>query len=341
MELHQLRYFCAIVDSGSFSRAARQSHVSQPSLSQQIRKLEDELGARLFDRLGRSVRLTEIGQTFLPRARAVLRELEAARGDLAQQENSMRGTIAVGVIPTVAPDPLPPHLTKFSRKFPEAKISIVEEITPILLERLRAASIDLALLALPIRGHEFETFPILTEPLFAALPQKHSLARRRSLAEKTSAPNPSCSSATATASAKTRLPLATAPDSILRSSSKAASSAASSAWSPPAWAFPSSPKWPSTKNLPAPTSLSPTITPRAPSAPSASAAAFLPSTQRLPLPTPQPVTALRFIRVSVRSISVGRSPSRKDHRSNARKILEDLNANMPFWWSRWIRIYQG
>jgi LysR family transcriptional regulator, hydrogen peroxide-inducible genes activator len=184
MELHQLRYFCAIVDSGSFSRAARQSHVSQPSLSQQIRKLEDELGARLFDRLGRSVRLTEIGQTFLPRARAVLRELEAARGDLAQQENSMRGTISVGVIPTVAPYLLPPHLTKFSRKFPEAKISIVEEITPILLERLRAASIDLALLALPIRGHEFESFPILTEPLFAALPSKHAFSRRRSLALK-------------------------------------------------------------------------------------------------------------------------------------------------------------
>jgi LysR family transcriptional regulator, hydrogen peroxide-inducible genes activator len=184
MEIHQLRYFCAIVDSGSFSRAARQTHVSQPSLSQQIRKLEDELGARLFDRLGRSVRLTETGQTFLPRARAVLHELEAARGDLAQQENSMRGTIAIGVIPTVAPYLLPAHLTKFSRKFPEAKISIVEEITPILLERLRAASVDLAVLALPIRGHEFETFPILTEPLFAALPQNHSLARRRSVALK-------------------------------------------------------------------------------------------------------------------------------------------------------------
>jgi LysR family transcriptional regulator, hydrogen peroxide-inducible genes activator len=184
MELHQLRYFCAIVDSGSFSRAARQTHVSQPSLSQQIRKLEDELGARLFDRLGRSVRLTETGQTFLPRARAVLHELEAARGDLAQQENSMRGAVSIGVIPTVAPYLLPAHLTKFSRRFPEARISIVEEITPILLERLRTASIDLAILALPIRGHEFETFPILTEPLFAALPQNHSLARRRSVALK-------------------------------------------------------------------------------------------------------------------------------------------------------------
>ena len=75
MELHQLRYFCAVADSGSFSRAAEQSHVSQPSLSQQILKLEDELGARLFDRLGRSVRLTDVGKAFLPRARAVLREI--------------------------------------------------------------------------------------------------------------------------------------------------------------------------------------------------------------------------------------------------------------------------
>ena len=84
MELHQLRYFCAVADTGSFSRAAEQSHVSQPSLSQQILKLEDELGARLFDRLGRSVRLTELGKTFLPRARAVLRELEAAKGEVVE-----------------------------------------------------------------------------------------------------------------------------------------------------------------------------------------------------------------------------------------------------------------
>jgi LysR family hydrogen peroxide-inducible transcriptional activator len=184
MEIHQLRYFCAIVDSGSFSRAARQIHVSQPSLSQQIRKLEDELGARLFDRLGRSVRLTEIGQTFLPRARTVLRELEAARGDLAHQKDSLGGTIAVGVIPTVAPYLLPLHLASFAKKFPQAKISVVEEITPVLLERLRAATIDLACLALPIRGNEFETFPIITEPLFAALPKNHSLARTHSLSLK-------------------------------------------------------------------------------------------------------------------------------------------------------------
>jgi LysR family transcriptional regulator, hydrogen peroxide-inducible genes activator len=184
MELHQLRYFCAIVDSGSFSRAARLTHVSQPSLSQQIRKLEDELGARLFDRLGRSVRLTELGQTFLPRARAVLRELEAARGDVDHQKDSLGGNIIIGVIPTVAPYLLPPHLASFARKFPQAHVTIIEEITPVLLERLRAATIDLAIIALPIRGHEFETFPILTERLLAALPKHHRLARKNPLSLK-------------------------------------------------------------------------------------------------------------------------------------------------------------
>jgi LysR family hydrogen peroxide-inducible transcriptional activator len=184
MELHQLRYFCAVAEAGSFSRAAEQSHVSQPSLSQQIMKLEDELGARLFDRLGRSVRLTETGQTFLPRARAVLRELEAARGDVAEQKDSVAGSVTIGVIPTVAPYYLPQRLTRFSRKYPQVQLTVVEEITPALLELLRASKVDLAVLALPIRGHEFESFPLLTEPLFAALPRDHNLAKRRSLSLK-------------------------------------------------------------------------------------------------------------------------------------------------------------
>src|SRR5271155_5591591 len=184
MELHQLRYFCAVAETGSFSRAAEHSHVAQPSLSQQILKLEGELGARLFDRLGRSVRLTEVGKTFLPRARSVLRELEAARGDVVEQKDSLGGSICIGVIPTVAPYFLPPLLTSFSRKFPQVHLTVVEEITPILLDRLRAGAIDLAVLALPIRGHEFESFSLLTERLFAALPKKHKLASRRTLSLK-------------------------------------------------------------------------------------------------------------------------------------------------------------
>jgi LysR family transcriptional regulator, hydrogen peroxide-inducible genes activator len=180
MEVHQLRYFCAIADTGSFSRAAQQTHVSQPSLSQQIRKLEDELGARLFDRLGRTVRLTESGKTFLPRARAVLRELEAARSDVTEGKAAVGGPVTVGVIPTIAPYFLPRTLAAFSRKFPQARVTVTEEITPLLLEALRAGKIDVAIVALPlqVRGHEFASFPLMEERLYAVLPKQHALASR-------------------------------------------------------------------------------------------------------------------------------------------------------------------
>src|SRR3989440_3369375 len=117
MELHQLRYFCAVAETGSFSRAAEQSHVSQPSLSQQILKLEDELGARLFDRLGRSVRLTELGKMFLPRARAVLRELEAAKGDVVEGKEFIGGSITPGGVPPPPPPFFPPPPPPFSFSF--------------------------------------------------------------------------------------------------------------------------------------------------------------------------------------------------------------------------------
>jgi LysR family transcriptional regulator, hydrogen peroxide-inducible genes activator len=181
MELHQLRYFCAIADTGSFSRAARQTFVSQPALSQQIAKLEDELGTRLFNRLGRSVTLTEIGKSFLPRVRAVLRDLESARNDVVEKKTSITGLVSVGVIPTIAPYFLPSILATFSRKWPLVHITVVEEITALLLDKLRAGSIDVAVVALPVpvRSQEFESFPLMTEKLFAALPKGHELASRR------------------------------------------------------------------------------------------------------------------------------------------------------------------
>ena len=183
MELHQLRYFCAIADTGSFSRAAQQSHVSQPSLSQQIRKLEDELGARLFDRLGRTVRLTELGKAFLPRARTVLRDLEAARSDVVERKTAISGSLCIGVIPTIAPYFLPSVLASFSQQYPEARVTVVEEITPLLLERLRAGTTDIALIALPVhaKGHEFKPFPLAAEKLYAVLPRRHRFAKRRSV----------------------------------------------------------------------------------------------------------------------------------------------------------------
>jgi LysR family transcriptional regulator, hydrogen peroxide-inducible genes activator len=176
MELHQLRYLCAIADTGSFSRAADQCRVAQPSLSQQISKLEDELGTRLFDRLGRSVRLTDAGRTFLPHARTVLQQTELARSEVEGRRKDTRGTVIVGVIPTIAPYYLPERITAFMRRFPQSTLRVVEETTPVLVENLRSLAIDLAILSLPLRHREFEIVPLLTERLYAAMPKDHPRA---------------------------------------------------------------------------------------------------------------------------------------------------------------------
>lgn len=184
MEFQQLRYVCAIAETGSFSRAAERCHVAQPSLSQQVLKLEKDLGAKLFDRLGRSVRLTEAGRAFLPHARSILHQMEAARAGVEDQRTDVRGTVAVGVIPTIAPYLIPHYTSDFAKQYPESKLRIVEEITPVLIESLRNLSIDLAILALPLRHKELEIFPVLTEPLFVVLPKDHPRAGAKSLALK-------------------------------------------------------------------------------------------------------------------------------------------------------------
>lgn len=181
MEVHQLRYFCAVAEAGNFTRAAEREQVAQPSLSQQIMKLEEELGVRLFDRLGRSVRLTDVGQVFLKRARAVLGELRAAREEVAERQSSVAGPIRVGVIPTIAPYFLPSRLALFSRKHPQVSITVVEDVTVRLMDRLRGGLIDIAVIALPIRGHDVECVPLRTERLYAIVPKNHSLAKKRSL----------------------------------------------------------------------------------------------------------------------------------------------------------------
>ena len=181
MEFHQLRYVCAIADTGSFSRAAERCRVAQPSLSQQVLKLEEDLGAKLFDRLGRSVRLTEAGRAFLPHARSILHQMEAARTGVEDKHTDVRGNVAVGIIPTIAPYLMPQFVAVFSKKYPDAKLRILEETTPVLVESLRNLSIDVAILALPLRHKEFQLYPLRTEPLYAALAKDHPRAGAKSL----------------------------------------------------------------------------------------------------------------------------------------------------------------
>lgn len=181
MELHQLRYFCAVVRAGNFTRAAQDQHVAQPSLSQQIHKLEDELGAKLFDRFPRFARLTESGQAFLSKAEAILRQVGAARSEIQAMSRTEVGTVSVGAIPTIAPYFLAPILARFVRRRPNVTVRISEEITPLLLDHLHSGRVGFVLLALPIRGDEFLCAELFREPLFACVPKAHRLAVRRSI----------------------------------------------------------------------------------------------------------------------------------------------------------------
>src|SRR6516225_8255402 len=129
MEMHQLRYFAAVARTGGFSRAAEQCHVSQPSLSQQIQKLERGLGQRLFDRLGRRVVLTDAGRLLLDRALAILAAAEDAERRLRDGDDGRGGRLAVGAIPTIAPYLLPGVLGRFLRRQPRAELVIHEDVT--------------------------------------------------------------------------------------------------------------------------------------------------------------------------------------------------------------------
>lgn len=176
MEIHQLRYFCAVARTGGFTRAAHQEHLAQPSLSQQVRKLEDELGTRLFDRLGRSVRLTSFGEAFLPRAEAILRQLAGAKQEIEEMAGLERGKLSLGSIPTIAPYLLPDCLSTFSKQFPQIRINVIEDLTAELLNRVQEGVIDLAFLVLPVAGTQFVCHELLREKLFLVLPRNHRIA---------------------------------------------------------------------------------------------------------------------------------------------------------------------
>lgn len=181
MEMHQLRYVVAVARTGTFSRAAEQCHVSQPSLSQQIQKLENELGERLFDRLKREAKLTSHGEAFLRRAVRILEEVDAARREATDARDLLRGALSIGVLPTIAPYLLPDAMTRFTEKFPGLEMVVQEETTARLLKLVLSYDIDFALASLPIQDERLEIRELFSEELLLALPPGHPLARRRSV----------------------------------------------------------------------------------------------------------------------------------------------------------------
>ena len=178
MELHQLRYFLAVARTKNFSRAAEQRHVAQPSLSQQIMKLEDELGERLFERTKREVSLTPAGDLLRVHAERVLQEVELARDGVREFRGLVRGRVVLGVLPTVAPYFLPQRLRAFSSRFPAVEVVVHEDTTDQLAAAVLAKEVDLALVSLPVERVGLAAEEFFDEKLLVALPAGHALAKR-------------------------------------------------------------------------------------------------------------------------------------------------------------------
>lgn len=182
MEVHQLEYLVALAEEGSFTRAAERLHIAQPSLSQQMQKLEREIGQPLFDRLPRGVTVTEAGQRLLGHARRILAEIEDAKRQARELRDTVSGTLVIGVIPTIAPFLLPALMRSFAAEHPDVRLELVEDVTARLLEQLDQGRLDFAIMsdADPGRSHILET--IGRETLVLLLPADHRLAKRKTVA---------------------------------------------------------------------------------------------------------------------------------------------------------------
>jgi LysR family hydrogen peroxide-inducible transcriptional activator len=179
MEIHQLRYFVAVAEEGSFSRAARREHVAQPSLSQQIQKLEADIGQRLFDRLPRSVVLTDAGKCLLEYARKILVEIADARRCVDDLQQDVAGQLAVGALPTIAPYVLPALIAKFQQRYPKVTLEILEDTTESLALRLEDGTLDVALASTCQESPTVKRHSLGEEELFLLLPKKHRLAKKK------------------------------------------------------------------------------------------------------------------------------------------------------------------
>lgn len=179
MELHQLRYFVAVAETGSFTRAAEREGVTQPTLSEQVIRLESGghgVGRRLFDRLGRKVVLTDAGHELLGRAQAILAAVDEA--ERAVRDSTEGGRLRVGAIPTIAPFLLPSAVTRFRKDHPAVQLQLKEDLTERLLADLLAGELDIGVMALPIRDDRLHVEKLFAEPLVMALPAGHRLVAK-------------------------------------------------------------------------------------------------------------------------------------------------------------------
>lgn len=180
INLRDLEYLVAVAEEQNFRRAAERCFVSQPTLSGQLKKLEERLGVQLIERTTRQVTMTDVGRAVAEQARLALAEAREVEHIAATFHDPMAGELQVGLIPTVAPYLLPLIMPTLKKAFPKLKLWLHEQQTAVLLERLKRAELDLLILALPVAGdQEFAGEELFREPFWLSLPKGDALAKQQ------------------------------------------------------------------------------------------------------------------------------------------------------------------
>ena len=181
MTITQFQYVLAVAKYKNFTTAAEHSFVTQPTLSMQIQKLEEELGVIIFDRSKKPLQITEVGERIVKQAQVIVNESERMNDIVAQEKGFIGGEFRVGIIPTVSPTLLPMFLTNFIKKYPKVCLKIEEQTTENILKKIADGSYDAGILATPLHNPNIIEKPLYYEPFVAYIPVNHRLQNAKTI----------------------------------------------------------------------------------------------------------------------------------------------------------------
>lgn len=181
MNIRDLKYLIAVAETENFSRAAEICYISQPTLSMQIKKLEDELGVQIFERSNKSVMITPTGKVLIEQARKILREVDSLKQIANYAQDPFAGEFRLGIIPTIGPYLLPKLLSLQKKYLPKLELIVFEHKSQTLITELRSGLLDAIILALPISQDGLMVHTLFSEAFILALPKKHRLSNKQQI----------------------------------------------------------------------------------------------------------------------------------------------------------------
>lgn len=181
MTITQLQYILAVAEYRNFTIASEKCFVTQPTLSMQIHKLEQELGITIFDRGTKPIQITEIGKKIIEQAKTIVNESKRMQDVIAQEKGIIGGSLSLGILPTISPTLLPMFLNNFIKKYPEVKLKIMEQNTQSIIDNLEKGKLDAAIVATPLENPSLVEKPLYYEPFVAYIPKHHKLYKAKKI----------------------------------------------------------------------------------------------------------------------------------------------------------------